>query len=80
MICKEKTVETKKIVEPTKTPIEFAEEHRVHGNNAFRTNNYEEAIDAYTKSIQYVDNNNVLYMNRALACMSLMIKIIFPAS
>ena len=61
---------TAKSVNDAKERAEKADEHRLSGNTAFRSNNYQQSIDSYTKSIQYDDNNSVVYMNRALARMS----------
>ena len=45
----------------------MAEQHRLTGNTAFKSNNYQQAIDCYTKSITLDNSNPVVYMNRAIA-------------
>jgi Flp pilus assembly protein TadD len=45
----------------------MAEQHRLTGNTAFKSNNYQQAIDSYTKSITLDNSNPVVYMNRAIA-------------
>ncbi|CAF1273581.1 unnamed protein product [Adineta ricciae] len=47
--------------------LRTAEQHRLDGNSAFRSNKYQQAIDHYTKSITHDDANSVVYMNRAIA-------------
>lgn len=37
------------------------------GNDALKANNVEEAIECYTKSVNYNPNNPFVYCNRALA-------------
>lgn len=59
-----------KPVNDVKERTEKAEEHRLSGNTAFKSNHYQQSIDSYTRSIQYDDNNTVVYMNRAIARMS----------
>lgn len=53
-------------VDNAKERLQRADAHRLSGNEAFRSNNYQESIDSYTKSIQF-DDNSLVYMNRALA-------------
>ena len=48
--------------------LQMAEQHRLNGNTAFKSNNYQQAIDSYTKSILLDTTNPVVYMNRAIAC------------
>jgi hypothetical protein len=45
----------------------MAEQHRLNGNTAFKSNNYQQSIDLYTKSIMLDKTNPVVYMNRAIA-------------
>lgn len=45
----------------------MAEQHRLNGNTAFKSNNYQQSIDSYTKSIMLDKTNPVVYMNRAIA-------------
>jgi STIP1 homology and U-box containing protein 1 len=45
-----------------------AEEYRLDGNAAFKSNNYQQSIEAYSKSIVLDTTNTVVYMNRAIAC------------
>ncbi|CAF3328850.1 unnamed protein product [Rotaria socialis] len=47
--------------------LETAEQHRLNGNAAFKSNNYEKAIDLYTKCIILDNTNPMAYMNRAIA-------------
>ncbi|CAF4443833.1 unnamed protein product, partial [Adineta steineri] len=47
--------------------LHMAEQHRLNGNTAFKSNNYQQSIDLYTKSIMLDNTNLVVYMNRALA-------------
>ncbi|CAM4747662.1 unnamed protein product [Rotaria magnacalcarata] len=47
--------------------LETAEQHRLNGNTAFKSNNYEKAIDLYTKCIILDSTNPMAYMNRAIA-------------
>jgi tetratricopeptide (TPR) repeat protein len=49
----------------------MAEQHRLNGNTAFKSNNYQQSIDSYTKSITLDQTNTVVYMNRAIARKSL---------
>ena len=67
---KKKTVPVAPPAKPNndvKDRAQKADEHRLSGNTAFKSNEYQQSIDSYTKSIQYDDNNIVVYMNRALA-------------
>jgi hypothetical protein len=45
----------------------MAEQHRLNGNIAFKSNNYQQSIDLYTKSLMLDKTNPVVYMNRAIA-------------
>jgi hypothetical protein len=47
--------------------LQMAEQHRLNGNTAFKSNNYQQSIDFYTKSIMLDQTNSVVYMNRAIA-------------
>jgi tetratricopeptide (TPR) repeat protein len=47
--------------------LQTAEQHRLTGNTAFKSNNYQQSIDYYTKSIILDQTNPVVYMNRAIA-------------
>lgn len=51
--------------------LQMAEQHRLNGNTAFKTNKYQQSIDSYTNSILLDKTNPVVYMNRALACKNL---------
>jgi hypothetical protein len=48
--------------------LQMAEQHRLNGNTAFKSNNYQQAIDLYTNSVLLDKTNPVVYMNRAIAC------------
>jgi hypothetical protein len=48
--------------------LQMAEQHRLNGNIAFKSNNYQQSIDSYTNSIMLDKTNPVVYMNRAIAC------------
>ena len=45
----------------------MAEQHRLNGNAAFKSNNFQQAIDLYTESIRLDSTNSTSYMNRAIA-------------
>ena len=47
--------------------LRMAEQHRLNGNSSFKSNNFQQSIDSYTKSITLDSTNPVIYMNRALA-------------
>ncbi|CAF3435057.1 unnamed protein product [Rotaria sp. Silwood1] len=47
--------------------LQMAEQHRLNGNTAFKSNNYQQSIDLYTKSIMLDNTNPMAYMNRAIA-------------
>ncbi len=47
--------------------LQMAEQHRLNGNIAFKSNNYQQSIDLYTKSLMLDKTNPVVYMNRAIA-------------
>ncbi|CAF0950852.1 unnamed protein product [Rotaria sordida] len=47
--------------------LHMAEQHRLNGNIAFKSNNYQQSIDLYTKSVMLDNTNPMAYMNRAIA-------------
>ncbi len=47
--------------------LKIAEKHRLNGNIAFKSNNYQQSIELYTKSIMLDQTNPMAYMNRAIA-------------
>ncbi|KAM7363574.1 tetratricopeptide repeat protein 12 isoform 1-T1 [Cochliomyia hominivorax] len=49
----------------------IAQNFRSLGNDAFRKQNYEKAINMYTKAIDHVRDSPILYNNRALSYMKL---------
>ena len=44
---------------------QMAEEHRERGNALFRQDRWQEALDEYSKGIELMPENHVLYSNRA---------------
>lgn len=48
---------------------ELAQEHRAHGNALFGQDRWQEAADEYSKGIEHMPENHVLYCNRA-ACLA----------
>ncbi|XP_061390443.1 tetratricopeptide repeat protein 12 [Musca vetustissima] len=49
----------------------IAQHFRTLGNEAFRKQNYEKAINMYTKAMDHIRDSPILYNNRALAYMKL---------
>lgn len=50
-----------------KRDIELAENYKNQGNESYKSANYREAIDFYTKAINLCPNNAAYYGNRAAA-------------
>ncbi len=46
----------------------MAKQHRLNADTAFKSNNYQQSIDLYTKSLG-LDENIITYFNRSIACM-----------
>ncbi|PSN38417.1 hypothetical protein C0J52_16326 [Blattella germanica] len=50
---------------------EIADTYKRKGNDAFRKKEYEKALDFYTKAIEKIKDNTLLYVNRALTAINL---------
>lgn len=69
MFCSlEDTVPPPNPIQEKSQRLQTAEQHRLNGNTAFKANNFEKAIDLYTKSIMLDNQSSAAYMNRAIAC------------
>jgi DnaJ family protein C protein 7 len=60
----EKPVVTETPKEEPKIDVELAEKHKNDGNTKLNAKQYSEAIDCYTKAIEFNPKNHIYYANR----------------
>jgi stress-induced-phosphoprotein 1 len=51
--------------------IQKATEYKSLGNDAFKNKNYEQAIEHFTKAIEFNPNDHVFYSNRSASYLNL---------
>ncbi|CAG2068060.1 unnamed protein product, partial [Timema podura] len=48
---------------------QISDNYKIQGNEAFRKQDYEKALERYNKAIEEIKDSCVLYTNRALTCL-----------